>query len=75
MKQKNPHSHRHTLANERRTQKQVERYHTLKALRRTWDQSPSEMQARNHGYIIKLRAKERMVKNLLLHRADRSAEI
>ena len=69
-----PHRDR-TEANERRTQERIAEYHGVDALLRTWEQASTQMQARNHDYILKLRARQRMVKNLILHRAGPDADL
>ena len=68
-------SHRQTEANQKRTQKVVERYYGIQDLLRTWEKENDDIQADNHDYILGLRAKERMLKNLLLHRADASIKL
>lgn len=61
---------RYIESNERKTQERIEQHLGIMALLRTWDLQPAEVQSRNHDYIIKLRARERNIRNYLLHRAD-----
>ena len=75
MKQKNPRSHRHTPANERKTQERVEQYYGLEALLRTWELESDDVQIKNHDYLLELRRRLRTVKNYIMHRADAKAEI
>ena len=67
--------HRFIEGNKLRTQQRIEQYHGIKALLETWELQPTEMQVKNHDYIIKLRVKERAIKNYILHRADPEADI
>jgi hypothetical protein len=75
MKQRNPASHRLTERNEARTAKQVERYHGLNDLLRTWESMPDEVQITNHSYILEVKRKCRNTKNLLLHRSTPEAGV
>ena len=68
-------SHRQTLRNQVRTQAVIEEYEGKKALLATWEATPDEVQIRNHDYIIKQRAKVRMLRQMILHRAGPDAEI
>jgi len=68
-------SHRSTEANALRTQKLIEEYRGVRDLRMTWDAAPMAMQCRNHGSILKLRARERRLKNYLDHRAGPDADL
>jgi len=70
MKRRNPSDpQRQTAANARKTEERVEQYRGLQALLDTWETTDDETHIANHEYIIKLRARVRQVKNLLLHRA------
>lgn len=64
-----------TAANQKRTQDRVSQYYGLIALLNTWEAADDDMQIDNHEYILKLRARVRNVKNYLLHRSDRSADL
>ena len=77
MKQRNPRadSQLRTEANARKTAEVIEGYRTIHALLQTWDGRPMAEQCRNHGYILKLRAKERKFKNLLEHRSGPDSDI
>lgn len=76
MPNRNPNKpHRFIEANERKTVAKIEQYHGLMALLATWDKAPAQMQFRNHDYILRLRARARVVKNCVLHRADPNANL
>jgi hypothetical protein len=69
---------RRTEANEQRTIARIDQYRGIQDLLRTWEDekiTPIEVQIRNHAYIIRLRARERNVKNYLLHRSDAKADV
>lgn len=68
-------SQRRTEANARRTAERIDEYLTIKALRETWDKAPMATQCRNHAYILRLRARERNVRNYLAHRAGPDADL
>ena len=68
-------SHRNTEANAKRTAERIDEYLTIKALRETWDKAPMARQCRNHAYILRLRERERTVKNYLQHRAGKDADL
>ena len=67
--------HRQTEANERKTQVVIEKYHGKVALLKEWEEMPEEFQIKNHAYILEQRAKIRVLKNMILHRAGPDAEI
>jgi hypothetical protein len=71
----NPKSHRSTEANAKRTAELVNEYLGVRDLRMTWDEAPMAMQCRNHGSILKLRARERKLKNYLDHRATPDSDL
>jgi exonuclease V gamma subunit len=71
-------SQRQTELNEKRTAESIDEYLTIKALLATWDDdryTPGEVQARNHAYVLKLRARERNVRNYLAHRAGPGSDL
>lgn len=74
-KQLNPKSHRVTESNERRTQERIAQYYGKADLLKTWETQPEKVRMRNHAYILKLRARLRMVKNLVMHRASPDADL
>ncbi len=66
---------RRTEANAKRTAERIDEYLGVRDLLQTWDQQPMAVQCRNHDYILKLRARERNVRNYLAHRSDKNADI
>jgi hypothetical protein len=68
-------SHRSTEANAKRTAKLIDEYLGVKDLRLTWDAAPMATQCRNHSFILKLRARERKLKNYLDHRAGPDSDL
>ena len=74
-KQRNTNSHRTTEANKERTRERVEEYLTVQALRMTWEEQSDDVQVREHDRILRLRKRERNLKNYLSHRADAGAEV
>jgi hypothetical protein len=77
---RNPRSNSQCLteANEKRTDDRIDEYLTIKALLATWDDdryTPVEVQARNHAYVLRLRARERNVRNYLAHRAGPGSDL
>jgi len=52
------------------TSARIEQYKALNDLLQTWEKEPSEVQIKNHGYILKLRARVRNVRNYINHRKD-----
>jgi hypothetical protein len=71
-------SQRQTELNEKRTTERIDEYLTIKALLATWDDdryTPVEVQAINHAYVLKLRARERNVRNYLAHRAGPGSDL
>jgi hypothetical protein len=71
-------SQRQTELNEKRTAERIDEYLTIKALLATWDDdryTPVEVQARNHAYVLRLRARERNVRNYLSHRATPNSNL
>jgi hypothetical protein len=74
MKRRNPSDpQRRTAANARKTEERVSQYYGIKSLLDTWELQPEDVQIREHDYLIRLRAKLRTCRNLILHRADPSA--
>jgi hypothetical protein len=71
--QKSP--HRDTAANQRKTEERISQFYGKAALLATWESMPDAVQIEHHDYIIELKANVRRVKNYLLHRADRSADL
>lgn len=67
--------HRQTEANQQRTQRVIETYHGKVDLLRTWEAQPAAVLIRNHADILRQRAKIRVLKNMILHRAGPDAEI
>lgn len=74
---RNPgHPHRYVEGNAARTQEQIETYLGKKALHDTWEKHASvNLQARNHNYLLKLRARIRNVKNYIEHRAGPDSDL
>ena len=71
-------SHRSTEANAKRTAERIDEYLTIKALRETWDDercTPMALQCKEHAYVLKLRARERNVRNYLSHRATPESDL
>jgi len=68
-------SQRRTEAQARRTAERIDEYLGVRELLRTWELQPMAVQCREHDYILRLRARERMVKNLLAHRSGPDADI
>lgn len=66
---------RHTRANEKKTEVRIAQYHGKKALLDTWEAQSDEVKAQHHDEIIKLRARVRMIRMLVEHRADPKAHI
>lgn len=76
MSNRNPNKPLRSIAgNAERTQARVEQYRGLADLEATWNAAPMAMQCRNHAYILKLRARVRLVKNYVLHRAGPDADL
>ena len=76
MKQRNNNkTHRLIEANERKTQQRIEQHLGICALLRTWETQPAEVVHANHDYIIKLRKRERDVRNYLMHRSDARVDL
>lgn len=72
---RNPQASPHRTSSWKGTEECVWTYLGKKALQDTWEQTSDEIQAENHGYISQLRARVRMHRNLVLHRADPNANI
>jgi hypothetical protein len=68
-------SHRSTEANAKRTQARIEEYLGVRDLLATWEMMPDDVQADHHNDILKLRARERNVRNYLAHRNSVEADI
>ena len=68
-------SQRRTEANARKTAERIDEYLGVQALLQTWDAMPMAVLCRNHAYILRLRRRERCVKNYLAHRAGPDADL
>jgi len=71
-------SQRRTEAQAKKTAERIEEYLTISALRQTWDDeryTPMALQCKEHAYILKLRKRERTIRNLLAHRSSPDADI
>ena len=76
MKQRNNNQpHRTTEANAKRTEKRVETYYGKNDLLRTWELAESNVQIRNHDYLLGLKKRVRENKNYLLHRATPDSDL
>ena len=76
MRNRNPGKpQRYIEKNERKTQERIEQHLGICALLRTWETQPAEVVHANHDYIIRLRARERNIRNYLLHRADARVDL
>jgi hypothetical protein len=64
-------SHRFTSKNDQKTLERIQQYHGLVDLLK----QPEWMQANHHQDILKLKARVRMVKNLVIHRAGGEANL
>lgn len=52
------------------TEKRQEQLDGKKDLLKTWEEQLADKQARNHGYLLKLRARIRNINNYIIHRKD-----
>jgi len=68
-------SQRRTEAQAKRTAQRIDEYLGVRELLRTWELQPDDVQIENHDYILRLRARERMVKNYLSHRSGPDSDL
>jgi hypothetical protein len=71
-------SQRRTEAQAKKTAERIDEYLGVRDLLATWDDeryTPMALQCKEHTYVLKLRARERMVRNYLAHRSGPDADI
>jgi len=57
------------------TEQRIEQLQGKEALLKTWEQLPATKLIDNREYVRELRSRTRQVRNYILNRADRQAEI
>jgi len=68
-------SQRRTEAQARKTAERIDEYLGVRELLRTWELQPDDVQCREHDYILRLRKRERTVRNYLSHRAGPDSDL